>query len=453
MKQGFIKNKKIALLGIARSTISAYNFLIEKGLFVYIWDDNLEVNKKNKKLNVVNFTEWNFKELDAIITSPGIPLYYPKKHNVVKYAEEFNVPIMTDIELFCYFFPNYKYIGVTGSNGKSSLVTLLYQTFKLAQKNVSLAGNIGVPVFSLKNLPKDSFIILELSSFQLSYFKDIKLNISVLLNISSNHNKYHGGFKNYKNAKLNIFKNQTLKEYSIINLDQSYSKSLIQEKLLTGKVITVSCKGNRKANFYIKKKVLYKNNTPNNIIYDFNNICNINGNLLENGLFCYIICSLVNIDISVFTNALNSFKSLEHRQENIGSLKGISFINDSKATTAVAAKSALSTYNNIYWLLGGVKKSGTLNICKPYYSKVKHVFIFGKDKDIFAKELNNKVKYTCYNTLKEAVIAAFKQSISNNEQATILLSPVGVSFDEFNNFEERGNCFKLIIKDLIDANV
>lgn len=459
MKQGFIKNKQIALLGIAKSTISTYEFLSQKGFLVYIWDDNLEVNEKHKNLNIVNFKDWNFKELDAIVISPGIPLYHPKKHNIVQYIEKFNVSILTDIELFYYFFPSFKYIGITGSNGKSSLVTLLFEVFKLAKKNVSLAGNIGIPIFSLKDLPKDSYIILELSSFQLSYFKDVKLNIAVLLNVSANHNKYHGGFNNYRDAKFNIFKNQTLNEYSIINLDQGYNSKLIKENILTGNIITGSSKGKSKADLYIKKGILYKNKNPvKSIVYDFNKIFNRSGNFLESVLFCYIIASLENIDINIFVKAISSFKGLEHRQEKIGTLNNIIFVNDSKATTAIAAKAALSNYSNIYWLVGGIKKSGSLNSCKSYYNKVKHVFIFGKDKEIFAKELENNLKYTCYGTLKEATTAAFRLSVSSKDKdtkevITVLLSPVGVSFDEFNNFEERGKCFKSIIKDLINDHL
>ncbi|MGV3278529.1 UDP-N-acetylmuramoyl-L-alanine--D-glutamate ligase [Rickettsiales bacterium LUAb2] len=458
-----VNHKKAALLGIGRSTLSAYNFLLKQGFELVIWDDNPAVRNKyaNQQLNIVDCKNWDYQQLDFVVSSPGIALFFPNKHLIVNACEQHKVNILCDIELFQYYFPNSQYIGITGSNGKSTTVSLIAHIFEKANKNFALAGNIGIPIFELANEPIKDYYILELSSFQISLFNKVRLNIAGILNISPNHDDYHGGYDNYQSAKLAIFNNQLPEDYALVNIKDDYIDH-IQLNKLNSKVIRLAVnqdeennklKTKEVANISINQQVL--NNTLNeNSTIDLATI--INNRSKEYSLlvlFSYAVCSLSNIDDQTFIKGLQSFKGLAHRQYLVAKHHNIIFINDSKATTPLAAKAALSSFSNIYWLLGGIKKSGNLEVILPLLSKLKKVYIFGKSRLEFAQELEGKVPVEVFLSLKEAVQKAYADAKVDRLNATILLSPVGTSFDEFNNFEERGNYFIELVKELTNVTI
>jgi len=453
----FFLNKKVGVLGLSRTGISSIKFLKKKGFNVFGWDDNKKIlsKAKKKKLNIKILNNSNLKRMSFLLTSPGIPYSGKKKHVILKKAEKEKVEILNDIELFFRFNPEEKYIGVTGTNGKSTTVCLLSHTFKKLKINNSLSGNIGKPVFDLKKFRK-SFNILEISSFQLEAMKRTKFNIAVLLNISKDHIERHESFEKYIAEKIKIFNNQSENDISIIGVDDKITSSLVKKlkKKLNSKIITIS-KKNNKADIYIKdkkliinfdlekKRILKKIN-----IKQFKNFLG-NHNYQNIAAVYAVLLSLGFFDWKKIENSIKSFKILPHRVQKIRQVGGIIFVNDSKATNINATDQALKNFNNIYWILGGRIKEKNLHKLKKHFFRIKHVFLVGETKFLYEKYLKKILNCTIVKNLQEAVKLSYflaKKETKKNSSSVVLLSPACSSLDEWRDFEARGNAFINFVK-------
>ena len=455
----FFLNKKVGILGLSRTGISSIKFLKKKGFDVFGWDDNKEILSKAKKnrLNIKNLNNTNLKKMEFLVVSPGIPSLGKKKHVILKKAKKENIEIVNDIELFFRFNPEEKYIGVTGTNGKSTTVCLLSHIFKKLKINNSLSGNIGKPVFDLKKFKK-SFNILEISSFQLELMKRTRLNVAVLLNISKDHIERHGSFEKYIAEKIKIFNNQSENDISIIGVDDKITSNLAKklEKKLFSKIITVSGKNN-KADIYIKNKKLTINlNLEKKRFLKKINIEQFKNFLGEHNYqniaaVYAIVLSLGYFDWRKIENSIKSFKILPHRLQKTRQIGDITFVNDSKATNIDATDQALKNFKNIYWILGGRIKEKNLQKLKKHFFRIKHVFLIGETKFLYKKYLKNFLDCTIVKNLEEAVKLSYflAQKKIKKEKVTssiVLLSPACSSLDEWRDFEERGNAFIKFVK-------
>jgi len=454
----FFLNKKVGVLGLSRTGISSIKFLKKKCFIVFGWDDNKKIfSKAKKKLNIKILKNSNLKEMSFLITSPGIPSSGKKKHFILKQAEKKKVEILNDIELFFRFNPEEKYIGVTGTNGKSTTVCLLNHIFKKLRINNSLSGNIGKPVFELKRF-KQSFNILEVSSYQLEVIKRTRFNVAVLLNISKDHIDRHESFEKYISEKVKIFNNQSKNDISIIGVDDKTTFSLVKKlkKKLCSKIITVSGKNN-KADIYIKdKKLIINLNLEKKRILkkinieQFRNFLGVHN--YQNIAAVYaVISSLGFFDWIKIENSIKSFKVLPHRVQKIRQIGNITFVNDSKATNIDATDQALKNFNNIYWILGGRAKEKNLQKLKKHFFRIKHVFLVGETKFLYQKYLKNFLNCTIVNNLQEAVKLSYnlaKKEIEKRNPSVVLLSPACSSVDEWRDFEDRGNSFINFVKQI-----
>ena len=334
----FFLNKKVGILGLSKTGISSIKFLKKKGFDVFGWDDNKKILSKIKKngLNIQILNKTNLKKMAFLLVSPGIPFSGKKKHVILKQARKEKVEIVNDIELFFRFNPEEKYIGVTGTNGKSTTVCLLNHILKKLKINNSLSGNIGKPVFDLKNY-KQSLNILEISSFQLESMTRTRFNVAVLLNISKDHIERHENFQKYISEKIKIFNNQSENDFSIIGIDDKVTSYLVKKlkKKLYSKVITISGKNNS-ADIYIKNRRLIINlNLRKKKIFKKINIEQFKNFLGEHNYqniaaVYAIILSLGFLDWKKIENSIKSFKILPHRLQKIRKVGDITFINDSK---------------------------------------------------------------------------------------------------------------------------
>jgi len=455
----FFLNKKVGILGLSRTGISSIKFLKKKGFDVFGWDDNKKILSKIKKngLNIQILNKVNLKKMTFLLVSPGIPSSGKKKHVILKQARKEKVEIVNDVELFFRFNPEEKYIGVTGTNGKSTTVCLLNHIFKKLKINNSLSGNIGKPVFDLKSY-KQSLNILEISSFQLELMTRTRFNVAVLLNITKDHIERHENFQKYISEKIKIFNNQSENDFSIIGIDDKVTSYLVKKlkKKLNSKIITISGKNNS-ADIYIKnrkliinlnlkkKKILKKIN-----IEQFKNF--LGEHNYQNIAAVYaIILSLGFLDWKKIENSIKSFKILPHRLQKIRQIDNITFINDSKATNIDATDQALKNFNNIYWILGGRIKEKNLQKLKKHFFRIKHVFLVGETKFLYEKYLRNFLECTIVKNLYEAVklsyfLAKEKNKKEKIKSSVILLSPACSSLDEWRDFEERGNAFIKFVK-------
>ena len=457
-----LSKKNIAILGLSKSGISTIKFLKKKGFNPIGWDDNAEIRRKakNKGIRIENLKKINIKKISFLVVSPGIPSIGFKRHPLIKKADLAGTEIINDIELFFRFYPKSKCIGITGTNGKSTTVSLLHHIFNKIGIRSSLGGNIGKPIFNLKN-PGNGFYILEISSFQLELMKTARFKIGIILNITNDHLERHGNFQRYVSEKIKIFNNQQKSDLSVIGVDDQISSKILNKikKKNISEVLTISG-NNKKSDIYIKNNYLYiKNIFENkkeifkkinlkkfqNIIseHNYQNIAAIYAVLIKIGFFNW----------KKIENAIKSFVGLPHRLQKIREINKISYINDSKATNLDSTNKALSSYKKIYWILGGRLKEKNLSILKKHFFKIEHVFLLGESKKIYENYLKKYLSYTVTENLKEAVFLAHNLAQNyvikyTSSKPVVLLSPACSSLDEWKNFEERGNAFIKLVKRL-----
>ena len=416
--------KKLSFLvyGLGSSGHSVIKYFKKNNISNYfVWDDNFKLRERFKSKNVSNLSK-SLKEVDYIVLSPGISL---KKTKFKKILNKYKKKIITDIDLFYLTNKNLKSIVVTGSNGKSTTCKIITHLLKKNRLNVMLGGNIGTPVLNLEN-KKNTFFVIETSSFQLSHSKFIHPNYAILLNITNDHLDWHGSMKEYIRSKLRIFNLQGKDNFALVNsrLRNIFKKNIYQSKLISLKL-----------NLYKKIKFKIKNRYLKSFIND------------ENMNFVYTLSKHLKISDKLFIKSMNTFKGLEHRYETFLSKKNIVFINDSKATSFEASKFAISSEKNIYWILGGLPKDKD-NIDLKYLKKnIVKSYIIGKNIDFFKNQLKGKVDFTITKNIKNSIIRILKDiKLFKKKNNIVLLSPSAASFDQFKNFENRGNEFKKLCK-------
>jgi len=421
---------KYSLFGYGISNRSLAKYLVEKGDEVFVSD--VRKLSKEEKIEGVEYEVGNTKRIldsDIIVISPGIP---PTNY-IVKEATKNNIPVLSDIELFYRIFKP-KIIAVTGTNGKSTTVSLINKI--LNKKYVSyIGGNFGVPIFDYANKNYD-YLVVEISSFQLYYTNTFKPYIAIILNITADHINWHGTFENYKKAKYNIFKNQDKNDISILNYQLPYPNTCA--KKLTFSTVK------RKANYYAKENTVFEN---------FEEIMNVESKLkgrhnMENILASIAVGRVCHIDKENIAEAIFDFKPLEHRLEIAGIVNNVLFINDSKSTTTDSALKALDAYPNSILIVGGRRKGEDY---KEFFKKMKNIVsatvLLGESSDEFEKYCDEfGINYTFATSMCDAVSKAF--GIANPTGNTVLLSPATASYDMFENYKERGKVFKDCVKKL-----
>ena len=416
-----LKKFSFLIYGLGSTGLSVIQYFKKRKIHdFYVWDDNLKLRKKFATKNAKNFNDI-LKKVDYVVLSPGISLQNSKYKKVLTRYEK----KITDIDLLYLTNLKFKSIVVTGSNGKSTTCKIIYHLLKKNNFNVHLGGNIGKPVLNLK-IKKDEFLIIEASSFQLSHSKFIHPNYSLLLNITNDHLDWHGSMQKYFQSKFKIFRLQKKNDFAIINMSL---KKIFRKKRYLSKLILIKFSDYKKIKFKINN--IYLRSSANN----------------ENMNFIYTLAKKLKISDNSFIKSMNSFKGLSHRYEIFLKKRGVTFINDSKATSLQSSKFALASSKNIYWILGGLpKEKDKINLNNVKNNIIKS-YIIGKNINFFKKQLNNKVKFTIKKTLKNAVISVLKDiKLSNKTNKVILLSPGAASFDQFKNFEIRGNEFKRLSK-------
>ncbi len=381
-----------------------------------VWDD------KKKKL-FQNYRTINLKksliEVDYIVLAPGVSLI--KNKRLLKFKKK----IITDIDLLYLSNKNLKSIVVTGTNGKSTTCKLLAHLLQKNNFKNSLGGNIGTPILDVK-ISKNSYIVIEASSFQLSHSKFICPNYGFFLNFTNDHLDWHGNKTNYLNSKLKIFQNQNENHFAIIN--KGLKKIILKNKISSRVVIN-------KFNKYFKIKYKINNKYLTSNIND------------ENMSFIYTFAKLLKISNRSFIKSMKSFKGLSHRFEIFLRKRNFTFINDSKATSFRATKCALTGLKNVYWILGGLPKKGDKIKLSNLKKDILKGYIIGKNTEFFKNQLNGKLDLSVTKNIKNSIIQISKDiKLQNSKDKVILFSPGAASFDQFNNFEERGEEFKRLCK-------
>ncbi len=384
-----------------------------------VWDDNNKTLFKNKRTDNL---KKNLEEVDYIILSPGISL---KNSKYKKILTNYKDKIITDIDLIFLQKKIFKSIVVTGTNGKSTTCKLIYHVLKKNGFQTAIGGNIGKPILNIS--PKNNqFLVIEASSFQLAHSKFISPDYAFLLNITNDHIDWHGSKRNYVNSKFKIFKLQNKNQYGFLNkaLQNNFKKRNFRNKLIIPKI-----------QYYKKIKPKIKNSYLRS---------NINDENMSNVL---AFSNLLKIKVKSFINAVNTFKGLNHRYEIFLKRKNFIYINDSKATSFQSTKAALSSAKNILWILGGLPKKNDKIILKRLKKNIIKSYIIGRHVNFFKKQLINKIDVYVANSLENSIIKVHQdiKFLRQKKKYVILLSPAAASYDQYLNFEKRGEKFKKLV--------
>jgi len=432
-KDNIFFKKKILIYGLGKSGISAYRFL-KKNNKIYLYDDNkiknqnLEIKKK-----LIQYQDIIHEKIDCIIISPGIDI---KKCKLKNFLKKNLGKIHTDLDIFYYYNKKNKNITITGTNGKSTTVKIIYEVLKCQKIDARLVGNIGNPILSEKKITPKTVFVIEASSYQLEYSKIFKSHLAAILNISPDHLERHGSIRNYIKAKFKLIKTQTKKDFTFLNTNNLFIKRYLSGQRILSKII--------KINKTVQSKVLKKIDNSN-FLSDGNK---------ENLSFVFEIAKKMKISKNNLFKVLQKFNGLDFRQQVIFKSKNLIIINDSKATSFSSTASILRSITNVYWIVGGQAKKGDKFLLNKSECKNIEAYIFGKNKKFFINKLKKKINYQLFDDLKSSikkVLIDIKKNNKKQKKHIILFSPAAASFDSFKNFEDRGNYFNHLIKGMLDA--
>lgn len=440
-----MKNKKVFILGMARSGFEAAK-LLAKDNEVLITDMKDQDEKQVAILNELNVKVVITKDpidllddsYDLLVKNPGIR----KDHPTLIKAREYHIPIINELELAYHYLPkNVHVIGVTGSNGKTTTTTLIYEFLHASGKPAFLGGNIGIPFSQfVLDVKEGDYVVLEVSDHQLCDVKDFKTNISILTNIYPVHLDFHDSFDQYKEMKKRIFAHHTKEDIAIINKDNIEAFNLTKDILSTKKYFSRL----GKSDCYLENEMIYYQNEK---IIDIKDILLKGYHNYENIMAAILAVKSYGVSNEAIKKVLTTFKGVEHRIEFVKNVKGVAYYNDSKATNCESTKIALKSFQNpTLLILGGLDRGHSFEDLTEAMSNVKYVACYGETKNRI-KEYCESINISCdiFADLKEATLACYQKAQAND---VVLLSPACASWDQYDSFETRGTEFKKIVNSL-----
>ena len=450
------RGKRYAVLGLARSGAATVRALVAAGAEVVAWDSDaakraalaaafpgegrgpvgqadvstdggssfqpsqLDPGLRQGTVTFEDVEQIDLSAFDALIVSPGVPL---NRHPIAAKARAAGIPIIGDIELFAQArasLPPHKLVGVTGTNGKSTTVTLIHHILETAGIPLRLGGNIGLPILEQEPLPEGGVYVLELSSYQIDLTQTLDCDVAVLLNITPDHLDRYGSLAAYAASKARLFEMQTSDHVAFVNWDNFMAQQVAPVANFNGLVLPD----------WADQAEWQSLKGPHNA---------------ENAAAAISACSVLGVSDETIRQGLRTFKGLPHRMERIATINGVPYINDSKATNPESTAPALAAFEGIHWILGGQAKSDNLDACAPYFGNVMQAYTIGEAGPRFAAILKGKFPVVESGTLDKAVSSA---AANARLHETVLLSPACASFDQFRDFEDRGDRFRALVEAL-----
>jgi UDP-N-acetylmuramoylalanine--D-glutamate ligase len=461
--QGFA-GQKVAVLGLGRSGLATARALIAGEAEVLLWDDSPEARTKAEEegFTCTDLTRQTALEgVATLITSPGIPHLYPAPHKVIARALELGIPVDNDIGLFFRSFATEDWDGfdttprvvcVTGSNGKSTTTALIHHICQVAQRPTQMAGNIGRGVLDLDPAEDGEVVVLELSSYQTDLARSLTPDIAVFTNLSPDHLDRHGGMGGYFAAKRRLFA-EGGPDRAVIGVDEvegRYLAGQVSEGAADDRVIRISS-GQKLEGFgwavFARKGFLAEWRKGRQVAsIDLRGVGGLPGaHNHQNACAAYAVCRSLGFAPKVIEAAFHSFAGLPHRSQLVGERAGVRFINDSKATNVDSAAKALQAFAKIRWIAGGLGKDGGIKGLLPFVGSVQKAYLIGHSARDFALELGDTPHEIC-ETMEQAVAAAARDAEAED---VVLLAPAAASFDQYPNFEKRGEDFTARVKALL----
>jgi UDP-N-acetylmuramoylalanine--D-glutamate ligase len=466
IKVDCFRGQTVGVFGLARSGLSAIESLRAGGANVFAWDDaeSARLMAAQKGATVGPWERWPWVDLKAVILSPGVPLTHPKPHAVVACAAEAHVEIIGDIELFARTIrPDRNAVGlapvivITGTNGKSTTTALIGYILQACGWDAQVGGNIGKPALELAAPGAKTIYVLEVSSYQIDLSPGLIGDVAVLTNLSPDHIDRHGSMAEYAVVKEKLLTQAAPDGYVAVGVDDPDS-SVIYSKLAAARgsdAVAVSIgKVLGRGVFVIDGKLFDAWDQPVVGIGDLRQATHLPGtHNWQNAALAYAAVKRTVHDVRAVMAAITRFPGLAHRMEDVGRIGKVRFINDSKATNADAASRALACYSDIFWIAGGKPKEGGIAELAPYFPKLRRAYLIGQAAPGFGQTLQGRVDTVQSATLDNALGAAFADAqASDAAEPVVLLSPACASFDQFRDFEQRGDVYREMVKSLIDSH-
>jgi UDP-N-acetylmuramoylalanine--D-glutamate ligase len=415
--------KRYAALGLARSGRATVEALLASGAQVLAWDAREEARQGLNGATIGDPLEADLTGFDGVVVSPGVPI---NTHPIKPYADRFGVPVIGDVELFalaCPELPPHKVVGITGTNGKSTTTALIHHILKTAGVPSTMGGNIGLPILAQEPLSENGVYVLELSSFQIDLTYSLDCDVAVLLNVTPDHLDRYESFEAYAAAKARLFEMQSPAGKAVLGIatpaSAAIARQLADRGRMPDRVAAGSCMDQS------RWPALQGQH---------------NG---ENALAGRAVCRWLGLGDDAIDRGLESFAGLPNRMELVVSSGGIAYVNDSKGTNTAASAPALAAFDNIHWIVGGLAKETGLSECEAELGRVKAAYTIGEAGPAFADLLERHMPVERCDTLDRAVASAVAAAMPGD---TVLLSPACASFDQYRDFEHRGDHFRELVR-------
>lgn len=448
------KGRRIAVFGLGRSGLTAARALKAGGARPVLWDDSVSsrMQAEAEGFEVEDLTVADWSGFAALVLSPGAPLTHPEPHWTVGKARDAGIEIIGDIELFARAIAALpeaerpRVVAITGTNGKSTTTALIGWVLKQAGMTVHVGGNIGIGVLALPAPTSDAVYVIEVSSYQLDLTTSFAPDVAILTNISPDHLDRHGGMEGYVAAKARIFAHAAC---SVISIDDHWGERIARD--LAGSDayrVTVTSNPAQSPIAEIGQQTIVHDAQHIRLAYgliDLSEARSLPGrHNAQNAACAYAAAGALGLSAADTVEGLLSFPGLAHRMEHVGTLGRVRFINDSKATNADAARQALSSYDRSYWIAGGRAKGGGIDDLEDLFPRVAEAFLIGEAAGPFAARLGD-TPHRISGDMAGAVAAAAEAAAATGRDEVILLSPAAASFDQYPDFEARGEAFRAAV--------
>ena len=414
------RGKRYVVLGLARSGLTTVDALVASGAEVTAWDEREEARALvADRVKLADPLDSDLAGFDGIVVSPGVPI---NRHPIAAKARATHVPLIGDIELFAEAradLPPHKVVGITGTNGKSTTTALIHHIVETAGKPALLGGNIGLPILGRDPLPAGGVYVLELSSYQIDLTRGLDCDVAVLLNITPDHLDRYDGFEGYEASKARLFALQSADHVAVIATEDDPSRAVASR--VSHRLIRVSAAD-------VADQSAWPNlQGPHNA---------------QNAAAAIAVARVLGIDEFHIEKGLMTYPGLPHRMERVAEKKGVLFVNDSKATNPTSTAPALAAFPAIHWILGGLAKTDDLDACAPHFDHVRAAYTIGDAGEMFARLLRPIMPVSECGTLDKAVRVAAEAA---REGEVVMLSPACASFDQYKDYEARGDAFRAAV--------
>ncbi len=422
--------KRFAVLGLARSGLASVESLLASGAQVTVWDSREEPRAAFEgRADVADPLALDLAGFDGVVVSPGVPL---NRHPIADHARAAGVPVIGDIELFARAradLPPHRVVGITGTNGKSTTTMLVHHICEAAGLPTRIGGNIGLPILGQEPLPAGGVYVLELSSYQIDLTQSLACDVAALINLSPDHLDRYEGFAGYSASKARLFAMQQAGQHAVFGQGDEHTLAIAR----------ATANGRPAGTVHIVEPATLGGQADWPSLQGPHN--------LQNAAIAVEIARQLGIGEDVWRPALASFVGLPHRMERVAEAGGVLYVNDSKATNPASTAPALGAYPRIHWILGGLPKSDDLDECAPYFGNVVAAYTIGEAGPRFTQILEPVMRVSRSEMLCDAVRQAMEAAEPGD---VVMLSPACASFDQFRDFEARGDNFRQIVEALIE---